>query len=84
MKGANDDTDAISLLGCIAEREFQLAPNWTYEEVDKQVMQCGNKFKIILDFCGQNICHHYGQNKKEAKNNCAKRALKICAPNLYS
>ena len=37
--------------------------------------QYKGKFKITVDFCGNEICSSFGQNKKESKNNCAKLAL---------
>lgn len=93
--------DSVSLLNFICENEFQLRPNWEYDEnktmmaySPKQVSKptqisltgsnANNKFTAILDFNGFLICTGEADNKKAARERCARFAICIVAFNIYS
>lgn len=76
--------DDVSLLNFICQ-EFQLRPNWEFidNKVNEAVVHV-QKFTVKLDFNGQLICTAEGRNKKDAKFDCAKRAICLVAPKVFA
>lgn len=88
INGCKTDMDDVSLLNFICQ-EFQLRPNWEF--IDNKVNELASpqmvhvqKFTVKLDFNGQLICTAEGRNKKDAKFDCAKRAICLVAPKVFA
>lgn len=81
IRGCTSDMDDVSMLCFIAEN-FQVRPNWEYAELES-FENSATRFLCKIDFSGVLIYQAYGKNKKDAKFNCAKRAICLVAPNVF-
>ena len=81
IRGCTSDMDDVSMLCFIAEN-FLVRPNWEYVEFES-FENSATRFLCKIDFSGVLIYQAFGKNKKDAKFNCAKRAICLIAPNVF-
>lgn len=83
IRGCNEELDFISMLNFVITEEFQIRPNWVFEEHLTKVGGTA-RFKAMLNMNLNFICQNDGQNKKDAKINCSKVALMVLAPKVFA